>query len=137
MSDCPYCGAKEAFPYGLYVTSLTMGDVYLFHEQTHPGRCILACKKHVNDMTDLSAEEIAAYFNDAAKLSKALQDLYHPGKVNYGMYNDNGKHLHLHVVPKQEGGPEWGGVFAMNPDQVKWSAEKMKEEAAKIRKALD
>ena len=91
----------------------------------------------MNDITDLTAEENAAFFTDAAKLSKVLQDLYHPGKVNYGMYNDKGKHLHLHLVPKQEDGPEWGGVFAMNPGQVSWPEEKMKEEAAKIREALD
>ena len=30
-------------------------------------------------------------------------------------------HLHVHLVPKYRDGYEWGGVFAMNPGQVKLS----------------
>ena len=116
---CPYCIGGEDFPYGIKVCDLSEGTVYLFHEQSKPGRCILASKKHVNDITDLTEDERNRFMADLVVLSKAIQNLYHPGKVNYGAYNDLGTHLHIHVVPKYEGEDEWGSTFTMNPGKVK------------------
>lgn len=116
--NCPYCIGGEAFPYGKPICDLSMSNVYLFHEQSKYGRCILGCKEHVNDVTDLSAKEREAYFSDMAIVSKAIQNLYHPGKVNYGSYYDTGRHLHFHLVPKYEGQDEWQEVFTMNPAKV-------------------
>ena len=53
-----------------------------------------------------------------AKAARAIHKVYRPNKVNYGAYGDTGCHLHMHLVPKYEGGPEWGGVFEMNPGKV-------------------
>jgi diadenosine tetraphosphate (Ap4A) HIT family hydrolase len=95
-----------------------MSDIYLFSEQSCPGRCIVACNKHVNDITDLTDDERNAFFADVVKVSKAIQEIFHPDKVNYGAYNDNGTHLHVHVVPKYRGGFEWGTTFTMNAGRV-------------------
>jgi diadenosine tetraphosphate (Ap4A) HIT family hydrolase len=48
--------------FGIKICELETSKVYLFKEQSHPGRCIVAHKKHVGDMNDLTAEERAAYF---------------------------------------------------------------------------
>lgn len=116
--NCPYCGDIETFPYGKWICDLPMSRVYLFHEQSKPGRCILGCREHVNDITDLTAEERNAYFADLSTVSQAIQNLYHPGKVNYGSYYDTGHHLHIHIVPKYAGQDEWQDVFTMNPAKV-------------------
>ena len=118
VEGCAYCGDKHEFPYGKLVTELPMSDIYLFSEQSCPGRCIVACNKHVNDITDLTDDERNASFADVVKVSKAIQEIFHPDKVNYGAYNDNGTHLHVHVVPKYRGGFEWGTTFTMNAGRV-------------------
>ena len=56
--------------------------------------------------------------------------------MNYGAYGDTGCHLHMHLVPKYEGGPEWGGVFEMNPGKVLLTDEEYEAIAEKIRQAL-
>ena len=68
-------------------------------------------------MTELTAEERAAYFEDIAKVSSVLQKLFNPQKINYGAYGDTGHHLHFHLVPKYKDEFEWGGTFAMDPKQ--------------------
>ena len=118
-ANCPYCVSGETFPYGKKVCDLEAGTVYLFHEQSKPGRCILATKRHVNDLTDLTAEERNNFSRDLIVLSKAIQNVYHPGKVNYGSYYDTGHHVHIHVVPKYPDKDEWGSTFTMNPEKVK------------------
>ncbi|MGN0855039.1 MAG: HIT family protein [Kiritimatiellia bacterium] len=92
--------------------------VYLFKEQSHRGRVIVASKLHVSELTALTPSERNRFFADVAKVADAIHALYHPAKVNYGAYGDTGHHLHFHLVPKHaDDAFEWGGVFAMNPQR--------------------
>ena len=104
--------------FGIKICELDTCKVYLFKEQSHKGRVIVAHKKHVGDMNELTAEERSAYFEDVARVARALQHAFKPDKVNYGAYGDTGHHLHFHLVPKYADGFEWGGVFAMNPNKT-------------------
>ena len=79
---------------------------------------ILAYKDHVSELVDISDEDRNAFFADVAKVARALHSVFHPDKVNYGAYGDTGCHLHMHLVPKYNGGDEWGSTFQMNPDKV-------------------
>lgn len=45
------------------------------------------------------------------KVAKALDELYHPDKLNYATYGDGMPHVHVHVVPKYKGGVSWGDSF--------------------------
>ena len=118
--NCAYCMHGELLAqFGIYICDLQESKLYLFKEQSHPGRVIVAAKRHVGDMTELSDEERNGFFADVARVSRALQIAFHPDKVNYGAYADNGGHLHFHLVPKYRDQFEWGGVFAMNPGLVK------------------
>ena len=57
--------------------------------------------------------------------------------MNYGAYGDTGHHLHFHLVPKYEDGYEWGGTFAMNPEQVILTDEEYEEMVRKYQKELN
>ena len=87
-------------------------------------------------MIELTDEERNAFFADVAKAARAIHKVFKPNKVNYGAYGDTGCHLHMHLVPKYEGGPEWGGVFEMNPGKVLLTDQEYEEIAEKIRQAL-
>ena len=73
---------------------------------------------------------------DVARAAKAIHAAFHPEKLNYGAYGDTGCHLHVHLVPKYRDGYEWGGVFAMNPGQVKLSDSEYAAMIEKIRANL-
>lgn len=114
---CGYCaeGAYLAV-FGIKICELPASKVYLFKEQSHLGRVIVASKLHVSEITDLTDDERAAFFADVNHVAKALHTAFGPTKVNYGAYGDTGHHLHFHLVPKYADDDfEWGGVFAMNP----------------------
>ena len=64
---------------------------------------------------------------NVAHAARALHAAFHPNKVNYGAYGDTGCHLHMHLVPKYEGGDEWGGTFQMNPDKTYLQSLRMKQ----------
>lgn len=117
-NNCAYCMEGELVAkFGIKICELKTSKVYLFKEQSHEGRVVVAYKDHVGEMVELTEEERNNFFEDINQIAKALHAAFNPDKINYGAYGDTGRHLHFHLVPKYKDGFEWGGVFAMNPDQ--------------------
>ena len=114
--NCAYCAEGALVDaFGIKICELPASKVYLFKEQSHKGRCIVASKYHVSELVDLSEADRNAFMADVCRVSAAIHKLYRPAKVNYGAYGDTGCHLHFHLVPKYTDEFEWGGTFAMNP----------------------
>ena len=122
--------------FGIKIGELPASKVYLFKEQSHKGRCIVASKFHVSELVNLSEADRNAFMADVCKVSNAIHKLFNPAKVNYGAYGDTGCHLHFHLVPKYEGGDEYGGVFQMNPGKVYLTDEEYAEMIEKIKANL-
>ena len=117
--QCLYCTNNETLHnLMIEIASLSVSRVFLFKEQTYRGRCLVAYNCHVNDLNELSDEERNAFMADVAKVTRAMQKAFNPEKINYGAYSDTLSHLHFHLVPKYKGGPEFGGVFRMNPQET-------------------
>ena len=132
--NCAYCAKGELVAkFGYEVCELPASTVYLFKEQSHPGRVIVASKHHVSEMLELSLEDRTAFIEDVVTTANAIHKVFHPDKVNYGMYGDTGHHLHMHLVPKYKDEFEWGGTFAMDPNIKKLDEAQCEEVAAKLR----
>ena len=97
------------------ITALDVSTLYLFREQTHRGRCVVAYRPHVNELFELPAAELTHFMRDVARAAKAIKTACQPNKINYGAYSDKLPHLHMHLVPKYEGGAAWGAPFEMMP----------------------
>lgn len=120
MKTCGYCAEGEYLAaFGIKICDLPATKLYLFKEQSHRGRVIVASKLHVSEITALTDDERAAFFADVNRVANALHAVFKPAKVNYGAYGDTGHHLHFHLVPKYADDTfEWGSVFAMNPKRT-------------------
>ncbi len=138
LPDCQYCRKDQRLhDLMLEIAPLAVSTLYLFKEQTHRGRCIVAYRAHVNELYELPAAELAAYMQDVARAAKAIRTAMGAAKINYGAYSDKLPHLHFHLVPKYVDGPSWGSPFAMMPEpKVLLSAEEYLALGAKIRGAL-
>lgn len=139
MNDCMYCEARDERRLALMtpICDLSVSSLHLYREQSCPGRCVLVFNEHKHKLTDLTDEEYAAFFADVRKAAKALTALYQPDKINYLVLGDLCPHLHIHLVPKYEGGKSWGTIFEMMPEPPKFlSAEDEAKEIEKIRAAL-
>ena len=138
MKKCSYCSEGELLnAFGIKICELPMSKVILFREQSHRGRVIVACRKHVDDITCLTREERAQFTEDVNRTAEALHELFHPDKINFGAYGDTMHHLHFHLVPKYRDDFEWGGVFAMNPGRVTLAPEQYEELIGLIRSKLE
>ena len=134
---CFYCDKdQQLHDLMIEVCQLSVSTLYLFKEQTYRGRCNVAFNKHAGNLFDLSRQEVTDLFLDVAKAAKAINKVFSPDKINYGSYADKMQHLHIHVVPKYEGGPSWGSPFEMNPQKVYLSDDEYKEMVKKLRENL-
>ena len=121
-SGCMYCDPVCAHRDRLmiHICDFEHSKLYLFRDQKNRGRCILAFDGHATDLTDLSKEELDAFMAELMEVANAIHRGFHPDKINYGSYADTVKHLHIHVCPKYEGGPNWNGPFSdANPVYLK------------------
>lgn len=100
------------------VCELDASILYLFKEQTYPGRCVVAYKKeHKDEIFELSESELTLFSKDIARVAQAVKTAFNAGKINYGAYGDKMPHVHFHIVPKREEAPKWGSTFDMMPDE--------------------
>ena len=135
--ECLYCQNNDTLHnLMIEVAKLSVSRMFIFKEQTYHGRCLVAYDKHVDDLNLLSDEERNAFMSDVAKLTRAMQKVFNPDKINYGAYSDTLEHLHFHLIPKYVGGPDFGGVFQMNPKQVYLTDEEYAKMAEDLKKAL-
>jgi len=117
--DCLYCQRNELQKsLMIEVCDLRVSTLFLFKEQSHPGRCIVAYKDHVNELFELSENDRNDFMADVSQAASAISKAFSATKINYGAYSDKLAHLHFHLVPKYEGGFEFGGIFEMNPQKT-------------------
>ena len=119
-SNCMYCTENEKLTSIMIPVCKVDGfSLYLHKNQTYLGRSILAYSDHVGTVAEMDPELCKRFFAAGQKVAQALTEVFHPGQVNLGMYADQVRHAHIHFAPKYEGGPDWGGIFQMNPQPEK------------------
>jgi len=119
VSECLYCQNNETLKsLMIMICDLEVSRLFLFKEQSYPGRCNVVFNDHSVDFHELSDENRNAFMRDVARTGRAIAQAFGPDKINYGAYGDKISHLHMHVVPKYKDGYGFGGVFEMNPGKV-------------------
>lgn len=135
--DCLYCQNNQTLhDLMIEIAPLSVSRLFLFKEQTYYGRCLVAYNEHVHDLNMLSGEERNAFMADVVRATKAMQQVFNPQKINYGAYSDKLSHLHFHLAPKYEDGPDYGGTFTMNPQKVYLTEIEYQEIIEKVKAAL-
>lgn len=124
MATCLYCERNQLQKdLMIEIADLKVSTLFLFKEQTYSGRCVVAYKDHDVELYQLSDDDLLAFMQDVNRVAKAIKKAFNPAKVNYGAYSDKLPHLHIHLVPKYEDGPDYGGTFTMNPQKTYLSEE--------------
>lgn len=136
-NDCLHCQRNELQKsLMIEICDLSVSTLFLFKEQSHPGRCIVAYKNHVKELFELSVDERNAFMDDVCTTALAIQKAFAPEKINYGAYSDKLPHLHFHLVPKYVDGTAYGSTFEMNPQLIYLSDDEYAITIQKIVNAL-
>ena len=114
--NCMYCDkGEELRQIMLPVCEIEGFPLYLMKNQTYYGRVVLAYDEHIGKIAEMGEKKCSDFFHAVQKTAALLTEVFRPGQVNIGMYADKMSHLHCHITPKYPEGPDWGGIFQMNP----------------------
>lgn len=101
-------------------------SVVIRRKQVTPGALVLICKRHVESVGGLSAEEGADLPLAAKAIEALLRKTLQPDKLNYLALMMVDRHLHFHVIPRYERDrslhgynfkdPSWGGPPRLDVD---------------------
>jgi len=131
--DCFYCNKDERLKkLMLPLTELEWSDVYLFRDQKHRGRVVVALKEHKTEIWQLDEDQRNGFFSEVAFVAEAVSKVFNADKVNYAIYGDLVSHFHVHVVPKRKDGLEWGEPFTDKLPKLLLTEEEYKEISAKL-----
>jgi diadenosine tetraphosphate (Ap4A) HIT family hydrolase len=98
--NCPMCldFPQTENQFSFLVTELKQSYVRLSKNQYCFGYTIVAFKRHANELFDLTQQELTEYWQDVALVAKALDEIYHPAKIDYLIFGHHCLHLHCHLV---------------------------------------
>jgi len=83
LPDCFYCRKDQRLhDLMIEIAPLGVSTLYLFKEQTHPGRCVVAYRGHVNEFFELPEAELTLYSRDVARAARAIKTAFAPSKIN-------------------------------------------------------
>jgi len=103
ISSCVSCRtlAGEVVPPGGIVYDDAHWVVFLRSRPLlTPGQGIIVLKRHCEDVGALSADEAATLGEAMRRTAKAYTQVLAPERVHFGLYAEDVRHVHLHVLPR-------------------------------------
>ena len=127
---------KDPEHYVLYRSKLNFAMLNLF--PYNPGHIMVSPYRHVQNLEDLTDEELLDNLSLVKKCTKALKEAFHPEGFNAGM--NLGKvagagvegHVHMHIVPRWNGDTNFMPILA----DVKVISEGLGETYRKLKEKL-
>ena len=118
---CSFDAPREPnTPHWDAVAALTAGTLYLPHNQTYRGHCVLVFDpRHATRLDELAADEFMAFAADVQRASRAIARVCKPDHFNVASLGNLMPHLHWHLIPRYMSDPRWGAPI--------WAAD-LKEE---------
>lgn len=96
-TSCPLCADLTAGSFHAGRTS----EALLERRSIARGHVVVVFRgRHAASHTDLSTDELAAYWNDVQDVGRTIERVFNPCHVNYMLLGNIVPHLHVHVVPR-------------------------------------
>src|SRR6476661_7307447 len=119
-ADCTFCRKLtrlHELPDEEVVWQFAHSVAFLGPWQFYPGYCILVCRTHATELSQLSSAERRGYLDEMCQLAQAIEDGFRPHKLNYELLGNQVPHLHWHLFPRSQDDPDhlkpvWLGLDA-------------------------
>jgi len=126
-----------------FVLELTTGYIVLGDYQFYRGYTLFLCKKHVNELHQLSSNFKHQFLKDMSQVAEAVYKAFRPRKLNYELLGNTEPHLHWHLFPRYKNDPiPQRPIWCIDSsitcsDKVKPTPKQIKHYKAKLLKAIN
>ena len=91
------------------ICALPLCGVRLMRDARYPWLVLVPARENVVEIGDLAREDRVALMDEIVLASRAIEELYEPGKMNVAAIGNIVRQLHVHIVGRNEGDPAWPG----------------------------
>jgi diadenosine tetraphosphate (Ap4A) HIT family hydrolase len=125
-----------------FVCELSTGYVVLGDHQRFFGYTLFLCKRHATELHHLPWDYRTRFLQEMSLVAQAVDDVYHPDKMNEELLGNGDTHLHWHLFPRRAGDtPRPGPVWWLPPEEM-WddrfrpSLQQLSSQTEILRKAI-
>lgn len=137
LEDCFYCTKDERLEkLMIKVCTIDCADIYLFKDQKHLGRCVVALDEHYTEIYQIPEEKLNRFMKVVSNVSFVITKLFNADKINYAVYGDLVSHFHIHIVPKKKDELQWGKPFTDDIEKKILSEDEYKKYITLLNKEL-
>jgi diadenosine tetraphosphate (Ap4A) HIT family hydrolase len=125
----------EVNQFSFKVVDFGSSIVRLPRNQYMPGWTIVVLRRHACELFELSRDEGLEFWTAVSDVARALDQIYRPVKINYGVFGNLSPHIHCHVVPRFLG-EDPGRPLNMGAGEVLLTEAEYAERIELMRRAL-
>lgn len=118
-----------------YITDLKLCKVLFEDNKHYPWIFLVPKRENVKNMTNLSMEDRLQLMREIALAEKVMMDLFPSDQDNVAMIGNMTPQLHVHIVCRKAGDPDWPGTV-WNSAKGKYLPEEKHKVMEQIQNAL-
>ncbi|WP_240661772.1 HIT family protein, partial [Neisseria meningitidis] len=96
---CPICTAQNE---DVLLQTPKLRVIAVHNDSGSPAFCRVIWRKHIAEMTDLSAAERGELMEMVYKVEAAMRQVFRPAKINLASLGNVVPHLHWHIIARFE-----------------------------------
>ncbi len=105
------------------LAQLTLAHVLLMCDARYPWLILVPAKPDLRELHDLDATDRTQLIEEITQVSRVLERLFKPDKINVGALGNIVRQLHIHVIARRLGDSAWPGPVWGQGAVVPYSAE--------------
>jgi diadenosine tetraphosphate (Ap4A) HIT family hydrolase len=119
-----------------FVCDLTLCRVLLMNDRQFPWLILVPMRNDIAEIIDLSEHEQQTLLKESAKVSKVMQQVFAPYKLNVGALGNVVRQLHVHHVARFETDVAWPKPVWGNQAAIAYEDTKASEILSTLKQAL-
>jgi diadenosine tetraphosphate (Ap4A) HIT family hydrolase len=88
----------------------------LNHSQRFLGACMWVLKRHIESISELTAEEWADLHPQLSRTRQAIIEQFQADHFNYAFLQNQDRHVHMHILPRYAQPRDYLGIRFDDPD---------------------
>ena len=118
------------------VTELKLCKVLFENNRFYPWIFLVPKRENAKNMTFLSMEDRLQLMREMARCEKAMTELFPHDQTNVAMIGNKTPQLHVHILCRKEGDPDWPTTVWNNHSEP-YPADEAEKTAASIKNAIE
>ncbi len=119
------------------VAKLRLNLVLLMKDRSFPWLILVPERKDIGEIHELAKEDRLILVEEISFVSKIIEDIYRPDKINIGALGNLVPQLHIHIIGRFKNDRAWPGPVWGKVDPEPYTGKELEEATSRLKSSLD